>query len=228
MSKSRFLIARPILLGVTLFSLSLVGSLYKGDAWAEKLQPIDEGATDPSFQSFRKELLAAARRRDKNYIFSITAPDIKYTFGRGEGLADFKKHSGFSDPNHAIWGDLIEVLALGGVFESSDRGQKTFCTPYVFCKFPDKLDAFTNVVVIKPNVPLRKTPSANAPVVETLSHDIVQRNQEYRDSQWIKITTPNNKEGYVLHQEVRSPIDYRAVFIQVNGRWTMKTFISGD
>lgn len=216
-----------MLLRLTLFSFLIVSFLCGNRAWAEKLQPIDEGATDSSFQAFRKELLAAAQRRDKNYVFSITAPDIKYTFGRGEGLVDFKKHSGFSNPNHAIWEDLIEVLALGGVFESSGS-QKTFCTPYVFCKFPDKLDAFTNVAIIKPNVSVRQTPSVNAPVLETLSYDIVKKNQEYTDSQWIKITSPSNKQGYVLHQEVRSPIDYRAIFIKVNGRWKMRTFIAGD
>jgi hypothetical protein len=216
-----------ILLRATLFSFLIVGSLCKGNAWAEKLQPVDEGPTDPSFQAFRKELLAAAKRRDKDYIFNITAPDIKYTFGSGSGLADFKKNSGFSDPNHVIWGELIDVLTLGGVFEAID-GQRMFCAPYVFCKFPDKLDAFTTVAIIKPNVPVRQTPSASAPVVETLSYDIVKKEWEFRDPKWIKITTPNNKQGYVLHQEARSPIDYRASFIKVNGRWKMRTFISGD
>jgi hypothetical protein len=112
-------------------------------------------------------------------------------------------------------------------FESID-GQRMFCAPYVFCKFPDKLDAFTNVVIIQSNVLLRKAPSTNASVVEILSYDIVKKEWEFKDLKWMKVTTPNNMQGYILNQEARSPIDYRAYFVKVNGRWKMRTFIAGD
>lgn len=130
-------IIKSMAVRVFLSSLFIVGILSQGAAYAEKLSPVDEGATDPSFKAFREQLLAAAQRRDKEFIFSISASNIKYTFGRGDGLADFKKYSGFSKSNDPIWGELIEVLTLGGIFKKREDGKRYFCTPYVFCRDRD-------------------------------------------------------------------------------------------
>jgi hypothetical protein len=218
-----------------LSSLLIVGILSQSAVYAEKLTPIDEGAADPSFKAFREEVLAAAKQRDKEFIFSISASNIKYTFGRGDGLADFKKYSGFSKPNDPIWGELIEVLMLGGIFKKTKDGKRYFCTPYVFCKDKDivklngqTVSAFDYVVILKPNTPIRQKPNADAPVVEVLSYDIVKSDHSYSNPIWAKITTPTGKSGYVLERDVRSPVDYRAFFAKVNGKWTMTLFIAGD
>jgi hypothetical protein len=216
-----------------LSSLVIAGILSQGAVYAEKLLPVDEGTTDLSFKAFREHLLAAAKRRDKEFVFSISAPNIKYTFGPGGGLADFKKYSGFSNPNDPIWGELIDVLTLGGVFEKTKDGKRYFCTPYVFCRDIGKLNGqnispFDYVAILKPNTSIRQNPKTDAPVVEALSYDIVKYDRSYRNPTWAKITTPTGKSGYVLERDIRSPIDYRAFFAKVNGKWMMTVFIAGD
>jgi hypothetical protein len=226
----------PMSVRTFLSSLFIVGIFSQGSVYAEKLPPVDEGATDPSFKTFREQLLAAAKRRDKEFIFSISAPNIKYTFGRGDGLTDFKKYSGFSKPNDPVWGELIDVLTLGGTFKRTEDGKRYFCTPYVFCRDSrdigklngQNISPFDYVAILKPNTPIRQNPKTDAPVVEALSYDIVKYDRSYRNPTWAKITTPTGKSGYVLERDVRSPIDYRAFFAKVNGKWTMTLFIAGD
>jgi len=35
-------------------------------------------------------------------------------------------------------------------------------------------------------------------------------------------------EGYVRVSETRSPLDYRAVFELVDGKWKLSAFVAGD
>lgn len=215
-----------------LSSLFIAGILSQSAVFAEKLPPIDEGNADPSFRAFRKQLLAAVKRRDREFIFSITSQDIHFSFGRGgSGLANFKNR--FADPKRLLWKDLLDVITLGGSFEKQRGGEIYFCTPYVFCKFTGNLNgrrisAFDYVAILKPNTPIRQKPNTDSPVVEVLSYDIVKSDRSYSNPIWAKITTPTGKSGYVLERDVRSPIDYRAFFAKVNGKWTMTVFIAGD
>ncbi len=200
-----------------------------------KLYPVDEGKRDPSFSAFRGRLLKAARERDGKFVLSVIDPQIKWSFGGDHDIGEFKKHWELESANSKFWDELIAVLSLGGTFSSED-GMKTFWAPYTFTRFPNDLDAFEYAPIIGANVKVRTRPKSTAPVIATLSYDIVQATigggtdeQLQNDNLgWVKIITPDGKQGYISKKYIRSPVDYRAYFRKVKGKWIMTMFIAGD
>ena len=202
-----------------------------------KLYPVDEAANDRSFKVFRDKLLAAARRKDKEFILSILDPKIQLSFGGHSGVKDFKEMWKIDDPNSELWNELTTILGLGGAFQTIE-GHKEFVAPYVTSQWPDSqdLDAFEYVAVIGTNVRLRAAPGLDAPVLTSLSYDII----KLVDSQppgdrlqkdgfsWVKVLTAKGTQGYVADKYIRSPIAYRAYFSKIKGSWRMTVFLAGD
>jgi hypothetical protein len=42
------------------------------------------------------------------------------------------------------------------------------------------------------------------------------------------VRLPDGRAGFVDSRFVRSPIDYRAAFARIDGRWQMTLFLAGD
>ena len=201
-----------------------------------KLFPVDEGTKDPSFSAFRERLLRAVRGRDERFILSILDPNIELSFGGHRGIKDFKEMWLTKNSREDLWTELNAVLSLGGAFVTSGGG-KQFCAPYTFTNFPDDVDAFEYAAITGNNVRVRARPELSSPIVSTLTYDVVRADFYYdpRDSQeekgtpgWVKITTPEGRQGYVAARFIRSAVDYRACFRKVKGSWRMTAFIGGD
>lgn len=203
-----------------------------------KLYPVDEAAKDRSFKVFRDRLLAAARKHDKKFIMSILDPNIQSSFGGDSGVKDFKEMWKIDEPSSQFWSELIAVLELGGAFQTIE-GHKEFVAPYVTSQWPDNQDIgdeFEYVAVIGTNVRLRSVPGLDAPVVTSLSYDIVKlvnmpppTDANHKDGfNWVKIMTGNGKQGFIADKYVRSPVAYRAYFRKIKGSWRMTVFIAGD
>lgn len=194
-----------------------------------KLYPVDEGEKDASFSAFRDRLLKAASERDKKFLLSVIDPQIKWSFGDNHGSREFRRHWKIDGDGSGLWGELINVLSLGGTFSTSG-GRKEFCAPYTFTRFPDDLDAFEYAAIVGKDVRVRAQPNADAPIVAALSYDLVKAEFPENDGAtgWAKVTTPNGEQGYVLKKFVRSPVDYRACFRNTKGKWLMTLFIAGD
>jgi len=203
-------------------------------AYADKLYPVDEGAKDPNFKNFREQLRSAIKRRDAKFILNRLDPNIAVGFGVcSNGIKCFKELWQPEKPNSKLWNTLSEVIELGGSFNNV-QGKKLFCAPYVSSKFPSQVEGqkIQGVpeysVILGKNVNVRSRPSLNAPVVATLSYDIVKISfdENSGNDNWVKILTP--KPGYVSRQFIRHPNDYNACFKILNGRWVMTSFIAGD
>lgn len=200
-----------------------------------KLYPVDEGSKDSSFKAFREKLLEAARKRDKQFIVSILDPKIQNSFGSDGGLKEFQERWKLDSPDSELWNTLITILSLGGSFVASE-GEMTFCAPYVFSRWPHNFDSFKYAAITGKNVRLRMQPNSTAPVVITLSYDIVKT--DYEESMpekagsdsytWVRVTTLTGTKGYISGKYVRSPIDYRACFSKANGKWVMTVLVAGD
>ena len=52
--------------------------------------------------------------------------------------------------------------------------------------------------------------------------------EPYAESEWTRIKLRDGRTGYISSRYVRSPIDYRAVFNKMDGRWRMTAFVAGD
>ena len=192
-------------------------------AGADKLPPVDESASDPSFLAFKVRLLAALERKDLGALLKAVDPKIRSSFGGNDGIADFRRHWKLDRPAQSeVWAELATVLRLGVT-----RDDPEFIAPYVFTKFPPTLDAYSHAAVIRPAAVLRKTPSASGAKVAALQYNMVQFIGE-RSGAWRQVRTAEGLTGWVHERDIRSPLDYRAFFEKRDGQWKLTAFIAGD
>ena len=181
-----------------------------------KLQFVDEASKDPTFAAYRDQLLAAVRARDAKKVLELSDPNIRLSFGGTGGRAAFEKAL-----KEEIWGELEQILTLGGGFREG-----MFWAPYVYSAWPESQDAFEYLAVVGDDVPLRASPDTSAPVIATLSRDLVKR--EGQPNPWQKVTTADGKTGYVETKSVRSPVGYRAGLAKSKDGWRMQALVAGD
>jgi hypothetical protein len=196
-----------------------------------ELLPIDEASQRPDFFGFRAHLQAAVARRDWSAVLAVVHPKIRNTFGDDDGIAAFQRIWKAESAAHDLWVELGAVLALGGAFDTSGN----FVAPYVFSQWPGRLDAFDHVAVIGSRVRVRRAPRLEADVLAVLSHVILRRPPNGSDQiapdeaeRWTMVVLAGGRTGFISSEYVRSPIDYRAVFSEVDGGWRLMMFIAGD
>ena len=188
--------------------------------WMTVLSPVDEAPKNAGFLAFRTRLQEIVAKRDVKALLEVVDPNIRASFGSDHGVPAFIEMWKLNDPSTELWKELGAVLALGGTFADVS----TFTAPYVFSRWPDGVDSFESVAVIGRNVRIRSAPRADAPVVATVSYEILELDFSKPDSaEWTAV-----KAGYISKQFVRSPIDYRATFTYSKGRWRMIFFLAGD
>lgn len=198
-----------------------------------KLLPIDEGSGDPSFQNFRNQLLVAVRNHDQDFIMGVLHPAIKNGYDTESGINEFRKRWKPEDPESSVWHVLSSILIGGGTFSERD-GHREFCGPYVVSQWsnvvqqlPKGTDSLDYVAITGKDVVVRRQPKLTAPIVATLSYDVVKSvpNSEVLDrsaaefSSWVKVKTPTGQEGYVPDNYVQGPMDHAACFRRTNGKW---------
>lgn len=188
---------------------------------AVTLRPVDQAAMQPDFFTFRARLQTAIAARDDAALLAAVDPAIQLSFGGDDGIEELKKQ--LRDPKGTMWADLGAALALGGTFSSAT----TFTAPYVFAAWPDGVDSFECVAVLGDRVRVRQTLAADSAVVGTASYEIVQRIPLDRDEP-VRVRLASGVTGFVAAPFVRSPIDRRAIFERIGGRWVMRAFVAGD
>lgn len=191
---------------------------------AETLPPRDECAGLPGFSTFRDQLRDAVRRRDSDALIALTDEDIASSFGGDNGREEFietwQLSSGADSP---FWSEIEAVLSLG----CSNNGEYA-ASPYLFGRFPDDRDGFSSLVATGTRIALRAGPTTSSPVLARLDWDLLTRQGDETESEWVPVRTDSGAEGYVHSSFVRSPIDYRAIFERTGTGWRMTAFIAGD
>jgi len=221
--------------------LCLVLCSVAAPAQEKYVMPVDEVAQDASFLAFRTKLIAAAERRDVNYIISILDPKIELSYGGQVGIADFRRMWKISQKNSPFWGEFMKVIKNGGAFSGEGKNKYTgFSAPYTFSSWPEEVDGFEYMAIFGSKVNLRETPRVDANIIDRLSYNIVKPDyeksvkaktgklDEEEDYEWIRVESLGGKSGFVKADLVRSPIDYRAGFQKKRGVWRMTYFIAGD
>jgi Bacterial SH3 domain len=186
---------------------------------AQKLLPIDDSARNPEFRSFVRKLQAVVAKRDAKGLKKLLDDDvIAHSEGKKDekGWAAFRQYWKPEDGTSEVWETLADFCDLGFVA----LHPTVFVSPYVAWKFPRELDARNAFVVTRSNVPLRSAPERNAPVVATLEFDIVYAIGRAPDS-WLHVRKGNDVEGFVLAQNLRSPLTPRGQFARKQGRWVI-------
>lgn len=199
------------------------------------VRPVDNAAKDASFASFRRKLIAAAERRDADYILSILDPGIMNSFGGDGGIEEFKTMWRIDSKDSEFWREFLPVIKNGGDFRSAEKGEPpTFSAPYSFVGFPDDLDAFEFSVIFGRRVNLRASPDLSSRILGKLSYNIVRvvttitKADDTESADWYEIESLGGLRGFVKAEYVRSPIDFRAGFQRKSGVWRMTYFLAGD
>jgi len=197
--------------------------------------PVDEAKQDPSFAAFRAELIAAVERRDAKYVSSIVDRDMINGFDSSGGPREFERVWKLNSADSKFWETFLPVIKNGGRFVT-ERRRRVFFAPYTFDGFPKDLDTFEYHAIFGANVNLREKPQRDAPVAAVLSYNVVKTDPEQsvkiagkeNEFDWMNVETLGGQKGFVKAEFVRGPIDYRAGFEKIRGKWKMNVFIAGD
>lgn len=195
-------------------------------AFTQKLNFVDEGIKDSSFNNFRTEFLNAVLHKDTAYIISKLDSGVTTGFNHEDGIKKFKKKYLLNDKIN-IWQILTRILSLGGRFRGEDNNM--FFAPYVYTDWPDSVDAFNYMAVTGDTVHVYDEPCTCTKVIEKLSYEIVKVDINYFSRNlWQIVFTPDGKKGFVESTDMYSPIGYRIGFQKEKGKWKVLFLLSGD
>lgn len=198
-------------------------------AQERKLPLVDEAANDPSWQRFKKQLLAAVEKRDKQFLLSILDKNVRNQDERTRGIANFRKQWELDTADTPVWKELAAALQLGGAWMKRDKGPRELCAPYVLGKWPNDIPFTTHAVIVSRDAAVQSAPSASSQSLGALSYDIVDVTDWEVDDKadprqkWVKIRY-RNRDGYVPEEQVRSPIEQAACFVKGQNGWRMVAF----
>lgn len=186
----------------------------------QKLLPIDDAPRDPEFQAFTRKLLSVATKRDSKALRKLLDEDVISSSINDKkdekGWAAFRQQWHPDDPTSDLWETLADFCDLGFV----SLHPRLYVSPYVAWKFPRELNPTRALVVTRSNVPLRAKPERDAPVLATLEFDIVYALGE-ATGPWRQVRTAAGLDGFVLAQNLRSPLTPRGQFARKEGRWVI-------
>src|SRR5215218_2465461 len=203
--------------------LALAAPLF---AQERKLPLVDEAAGDASWTRFKKRLQAAIDTRDKQFLLSILDKNVRNQSENTRGVAQFRRQWELDTPDTAVWRELQTALQLGSAWLKREKGPRELCAPYVLGKWPFDVEPVNHAVVISRETTMQSEPSNGSAALGTLSYDIVAVNDWEVDDKadprqkWVRIRH-RNRDGFVLEEHVRSPIEQAACFVKSGNGWRM-------
>jgi len=208
----------------------LAGTGLAQEPAGRKLYPVDESHLDPSFAEFKAKFLEAIEKRDREWLRNALAKQVVLDFDgsltQEQALVRFDAREG------ELWTELRDLVLLGVT-----GGGTSFGGPYLFDLFPPQLNATEFLVITAEDAPVRVKPNSRAEVIARLAYDIVRWDSSFgpvwetvsgEEYVWRKIVTPDGKRGYVSDKYARSPLDYRASFRKIDGKWKLVLMVAGD
>jgi hypothetical protein len=214
-----------LLLIVSLFAATPIAA-----AQERKLPPVDEAAGDATWQRFKKRLLDAVQKRDKQFLLSILDKNVRNQDERTRGIAHFRKQWELDTDDSPVWRELATALQLGGAYMQRGKRTRELCAPYLLAKWPQDVSFVENGVVISRDTPVQAEPSAASAVLGALSYDIVpvsdwEIDDKAKDvkQKWVKIRY-RNRDAFIPEEQIRSPIEQAACFVKGGNGWRMTAF----
>lgn len=186
--------------------------------------PRDDCAAKPGWAAFHAKLAKAAEAQDAEAFVALTAPDIKLDYGGGHGAEELTKR--LADPRTGLWHELAAILPLGCGFEGGLAAM-----PWIFWNIPaDEVDAYTDMLVIGSDVPLRERAQPKARIIAKLDWALVTIAPSGFDpkARYARVTTQDGTRGYAETARLRSLLGYRLIAEPKDGDWHITAFIAGD
>ena len=110
---------------------------------------------------------------------------------------------------------------------AAPRAAEALVSPSLIAQFPDDLDAYETLVAL-PGTQLRAKPDDAAASVAVLDWDVLTVVDPVDLAPWSGVRLADGRKGFVRGDQVRSPIDYRAIFEKRGGKWLLTAFVAGD
>jgi len=190
--------------------------------------PVD----DTGFNALATHLAAIAAEQDAERLIAMAAPDIRLSFGGLEGVDAFRGMTG--EP--WFWPEFARILRGGGVLIGDYDSGSLAIFPAIFHTWPDDLDAYEYYYGDGPISWLYAGPTPDAPVVLRLTGVAAAQGPRLPGQErlwadgWVNLCVPDRGCGFARTDQVRSPIDWRALFrrAEPGAPWVLQTFIAGD
>lgn len=201
-------------------------------AAAGRMIPEPTPATDPNLVALTAHLTRIAEARDADALAALADPKIKLSFGGDYGRASFRALM----TEDWFWPAFRTVIEGGMVAEEWPEGRGVVF-PAAFAMWPGDLDAYDYVYGTRPGAVLRDAPTATAPGISgdiegriLVDGPFLPEFPTLHDDGWRHVCLAGAGCGFVAADEVRSPLDWRAIFVQSapGAPWVLRTFIAGD
>jgi hypothetical protein len=198
-------------------------------AQERKLPLVDEGANDVSWLRFKKRVSDAIASRDKQFVLSILDRNVRNQTEKTRGVAEFRKQWELDTADTPLWRELQTALQLGSAYVKREGGARELCAPYVLGRWPSDVHPFDHAVVISRDSTVQAEPTNGSSPLGRLSYDIVEVTDWEVDDRkdpkqkWVKIRH-GKRDGYVLEEHVRSPVEQAACFVKAGNAWRMTGF----
>jgi hypothetical protein len=195
-------------------------------AQERKLPPVDEAAGDSSWLAFKKRLMTAIEKKDKQFLLSILDPKVRSQDERARGVATFRKQWELDAADSPVWRELANALALGTAYVKRDKAPRELCAPYVLGRWPEDVRPSTHAVAIGRETLVQSEPSSASASLGKLEYDIVEVDDWEIDDKsdpkqkWVRIRF-KQRDGYVPEEQMRSPIEHAACFVKGTNGWRM-------
>lgn len=189
----------------------------------------DQAAQDPTLSDFRAQLLQDIRNRDTEAVIAAACPDIYLSHGGNGGPEELRANltaSGTGPDVEPYWTALEQTVAAPGYFD--EEGE--FWMPVQWqIRLPAKVDPFIAYFVNGTRVSLRDGPGREAPVLNSISHEVVLIPAYDPQAEYQKVVLTDGTAGYMHRDYLWSMVGYRAALTRsAMGRWQLCTFVTGD
>lgn len=190
---------------------------------AGRFAPRDECGHVPGARQFREALAAAVLAGDADAIAALAVPEVRLGFGGDDGRAQLRRQLAAKDGK--LLGEFRKLLELG----CAANGDNGLTMPWYFAQDMGAIDSSVAMLVAGQGVPVRSGPETSAPVLETVSWDLVELVGESQpDKPFQQVKAADGTQGYVATGSLRSLLGHRLLAERRGGKWMIVAMVAGD
>jgi len=202
---------------------------------------------DPSFEAFRKQMNAAAEKKDKKALADLVSKSFFWMGEKGDkadkkkpGIDNLAKAIGLDAKDGSGWETVVGFASEPTAAPFPEK-KDVICAPADPQFDPKALEALAKETgtdegewgfLVQPNTEMRAEAKANSAVVEKLGMHFIRVMDDgsaaQGDNPMIKVVAPSGKVGFVPADAV-SPLGNDVLcYAKEGGNWKITGFIGGE
>ena len=196
---------------------------------------------DPSLEAFRKQVVAAAEKKDRKALAGLVAAQGFFWMGEKGDMAD-KKKAGIDnlakalplDPKSDEGWEKLAGMASDPTGMAFPERKDTVCSPAYPVFNEQEFEALMKssgsedwAFPLQDGVEVHATAQPNSPVVEKLGMHFVHTIQSNEQTPVIKVVTPSGRTGFISADALGSLADDQLCYGKDAGGWKIVGYIGG-